>query len=311
MRVADMMQPDGCVFLKSEWAPLSSYWPAVSFTKRSVGTDLSRRFRPGRDILIYVGTTTELTSNPDYRSCLLSAVVPEPNRIHETRRIIPAESWAWSMEEHGERWPHSLAIIEAADFDGPPYPNARQIVPRAYASFAAIENRGRFVEATGEEREAVMALEVSPLTLDLAPEVVSYFGLRAAVSVNVPKSVKEEVYRMATRIIERVNRGGDASVRTSPLRTAPNLSDLTALITRLWLDQQAGACALCGAPLSAETKNKMMQASVDRIDSANSAYDGQNIQITHLACNLAKNKWGLDDFEEWVGALRLVNRLAE
>ena len=63
------MAADGKVFLKSEWAPISDYWPCVSFTKRSVGARLRQEFAPGRDMLIYVGTTNaELTENPDHRS---------------------------------------------------------------------------------------------------------------------------------------------------------------------------------------------------------------------------------------------------
>lgn len=85
-------------------------------------------------------------------------------------------------------------------------------------------------------------------------------------------------------IIDRVNKGGDTSVRINPIRFAPNISDLTALLTRLWQDRQGGACALCGASIHAETKNAMMKASADRIDSANGAYDEANVQITHLAC---------------------------
>ncbi len=311
MQVAEMMRSDGRVFLKSEWGPMSDYWPAVSFTKRSVGIEFSRRFQPGRDILIYVGTTSDLTKDPHHRSRLISAVVPEPNRIHETRKIIPPQSWARSVEENGDRWPHSLAVVKAANIIGPPYPNARAMVPKAYASFAAFENRGRFVEAEGIEREAVMALEVSPLTLNLAPDVLAYLALRASVSLNVPKSVKEEAFRMALLIIERVKRGGEASVRINPIRTAPNLSDLSALITHLWQNKQAGACALCGVSVDAETNNKMMKVSADRIDSANGAYDEGNVQITHLACNLAKNQYGLEHFEEWIAALRGVDLTSE
>ena len=292
------------MFLKSEWAPISDYWPAVSFTKRSVGIDLGQRFNPGRDILIYVGTTSGLTNDPAHRSRLLSAVVPEPNRLHETRKIIPAQSWAWSLKDNGARWPHSLAIVQAASIIGPPYPAARELVPNAYASFAAMENRGWFVEATGAEREAVMALEVAPIQLNLAPDVIAYLGLRASLNVDIPKSVKQEISRMAMLIIDRVNKGGETSVRVNPIRFAPNLSELTALLTHLWQDRQGGACALCGAPIQAGTMNAMMKASADRIDSANGAYDETNVQITHLACNLAKNKWGIDQFEEWVAALR-------
>ncbi|OAG73917.1 hypothetical protein A0J51_01390 [Gluconobacter japonicus] len=42
----------------------------------------------------------------------------------------------------------------------------------------------------------------------------------------------------------------------------------------------------------------MLQPSRDRIDSNNEAYDEQNVHITHLTYNLAKSKYGTDDFEE-------------
>ena len=307
MVVADMMKPDGHVFLKSEWGPLTDYWPAVSFTKRSVGIELSQRFRPGRDILIYVGTTGENTGDPTHRSRLLSAIVPEPNRIHETKRIIPPHSWAASVDRHGDRWPHSLAVIKGASFADSPLPYARQVIPRAYASFAETKNRGRFVEAYDEERQAVMALSVEPSTLNLAPDVLSYLKMRAAVSVEIPRTVREEVLRIAQRVINRVKSGGEPVVRINPMRTAPNLSDLVALFTRLWQEKQGGFCPLCGAVLHAMTTNKMMQASADRIDSANGSYAEGNVHITHLACNLAKNMYGMDDFEEWISALRGVD----
>ncbi|WP_082767401.1 hypothetical protein [Bosea sp. PAMC 26642] len=311
MRVADMMQPDGHVFLKSEWGPLTDYWPAVSFTKRSVGIELSNRFQPGRDVLIYVGTTSENTHDPAHRARLLSAVVPEPNRIHETKRIIPPDSWSASLEEYGDRWPHSLAIVDAANFVSSPLPYARQVIPHAYASFAETRNRGRFVEAFETEREAVMTLEIEPIRLNLAADVVAYLEMRASASVKLPASVKQEVYRMTMLIIERVKKGGELSVRINPQRTAPNFSDLSALITKLWQESQGGSCALCGAALLASTTNRMLQPSADRIDSANGSYGEDNVQITHLACNLAKNAYGIDHFEEWIAALRGVDLTAD
>ena len=48
----------------------------------------------------------------------------------------------------------------------------------------------------------------------------------------------------------------------------------------------------------------MLQASPDRIDSENGAYDDENVQITHLACNLAKNQYGDDQFFEWLDTVR-------
>lgn len=308
MQVADMMRPDGRVFLKSEWGPISDYWPALSFSRMSVGQQLSRDFRPGRDILVYVGTSGPDTENPDHRSRLLSAIVPEPNQILETRRIIPAESWAASVEAYGaDKWPHSLAVVRAADIEGPPYPLARQVIPQAYSAFAVGSGRGGVVEALGDERAAVMTLTVRELPLNLTPDVQVYLQFRASVAVDLPRDVKQEATRMANLILDRVRKGGEERVTTNPLRSAPLFTDLYALLTRIWQQKQGGLCALCGAPLRPGTKNRMMQASADRIDSANGAYDDTNVQVTHLACNWAKNKYSVPEFEEWVGAIRGVD----
>jgi hypothetical protein len=44
----------------------------------------------------------------------------------------------------------------------------------------------------------------------------------------------------------------------------------------------------------------MLQPSADRIDSSNGAYDDANLQVTHLACTLAKNQYGADAFADWL-----------
>ena len=307
MQIADMMKPEGRVFLKSEWGPISDYWPCVSFTKRSVGDRLRRDFVAGRDVIIYVGTTTEMTQQPEHRSRLLSAVVLEPNQILETRKIVPPESWAAKVEEFGDRWPHSMAVTQAADIVGPPYPHAHDVIPIAYRSLAEIANRGGVVEAFGSEREAVISLSAEPIHLNLREDVVEYLRLRNVLSPEIEKTIKQEAFRMASLICERVKRGGDLSVKLNPLRTAPNISDLVALITRKWQQGQGGRCALCGGELIAGTKNAMLQPSADRIDSDNGSYDDDNVQITHLACNLAKNKYGVDEFEDWMTVIRGVD----
>jgi hypothetical protein len=116
-------------------------------------------------------------------------------------------------------------------------------------------------------------------------------------------SVQQEAYRMAMLIIDRVKRGGEIGVKINPQRSAPNLSELNALLIRKW-SEQAGQCALCGGALVVGGENKMLQPSADRTDSANGAYYNANVGIAHLACNLAKNKYGLDDFEGWLSVLR-------
>ncbi len=164
MLVSDMMDPGGRVFMKSEFGPIGDNWPCFSYTRKNVGQRLRADFRPGRDIVIYVGTTNpKMTKDPDHRSRIISAVSIEPTQILETRKIIPEDQWLETVMEFGEdASPYSMAVLEAAVMIGPPYPEARVVIPVTYASFAEIQNRGNVIEAVGDEREAVMALSAQP-----------------------------------------------------------------------------------------------------------------------------------------------------
>jgi len=299
MLVGDMMQPDGRVFLKSEWAPIADRWPCVSYKRSNVGLKLRSEFQPGRDVLLYVGTTDPRhTEDPDHRSRLLSAVVVQPGQELETRKIIPPETWAASVALHGERWPFSVAVVRAAQLEGPPFPDARALIPEAYASLGEPRNFGSFVELVGEEREAARGLAAREVHLNLMPEVRAYIELRS--TLTTPLAVRQEALRMAQGIIDRVNRGGELATRRNPVRIAPSFGDLVPLLVRKW----TGTCALCGGPLFIGTDNPMLQASADRRDSANAAYDDANVQIAHLACNWAKNECADDQFDEWLAVVR-------
>ena len=131
--------------------------------------------------------------------------------------MISREAWS---QYGGERWPLSMPVLTAALMNGPPFPKAHNLIPNAYSSFGIVENRGGVIEATGAEREAVMALEVSMLELHLSPDVQAYINIRASVS-ETPKSIRQEATRMANLIIARVNSGGDERVVKNALRTAP------------------------------------------------------------------------------------------
>ena len=299
-----MMKPDGRIFLKSEWGQICNAWPCVSFTKQSVGRKLRRDFIVERDVLIYVGTTNpDTTLLEEHRSRLISAVTIEPKQVLETCKVVPPDVWDSSKARWPNRWPYSMAVIQAANMLGPPFPSARDVVPNAYRSLGEIANRGSVVEVVNEERQAVMALPVESITLKLSQDVLEYIQLKESFSSDIDKSVHQELFRMAELIQERVRRGGEQHVKTNPLRTAPNVSDLNALLLRKWRDQ-AGLCGLCNGRLVAGSSNKMMQPSADRIDSTNGAYDDENVWITHLTCNLAKNKYGLEEYQEWLIVVR-------
>lgn len=310
MLISDMMEPDGRVFMKSEFGPIGDRWPCFSFTKKNVGDRLRADFRPGRDIIIYVGTTNaETTENPDHRSRIISAVSIEPKQILETSQIVPADEWKATLARYGSNpWPHSMAVTDAALMMGPPFPEARVVTPKTYSSFAAMENRGNVIEALAAEREAVRALPVYRIELHLTPPVQHYMELRGALSSKIEKTIRQEATRMALLIEQRVKSGGELSVRVNPLRTAPNVSETMLLLIRKWTVDQDGKCALCKGPLI-PTKHRMLQPSPDRIDSGNGAYDDANLQVAHLACNWAKNQYGTDAFEDWLGIVQGVRAL--
>ena len=111
MQVADLMRPNGRVFLKSVFGQIGDGWPCLSFSRPSVGEMLRQEFTPGRDVMIYVGTLNrDLTKDPDHRGRLIAAVVIEPSQVLETRKIISRDY----RSEFGERWPLSMPVLRAA-----------------------------------------------------------------------------------------------------------------------------------------------------------------------------------------------------
>lgn len=94
--------------------------------------------------------------------------------------------------------------------------------------------------------------------------------------------------------------GPERQVRvTRPERRVPTGTDLTRLLYDK-LDEQKNLCALCGKLMSFDTTKKLLQVSPDRKVSSVPSYGSDNLQITHLACNLAKNDDTTEDFEEWL-----------
>src|SRR5205085_2983372 len=94
MLLKDVISDGGRIFLKSEWAPISDRWPALSFSKSSVGDRLRRDFNPDRDVVLYVGTgNPKSTGDPSHRRRSLSAIKAEPNTDHKTRDLVPVDVW--------------------------------------------------------------------------------------------------------------------------------------------------------------------------------------------------------------------------
>lgn len=61
---------------------------------------------------------------------------------------------------------------------------------------------------------------------------------------------------------------------------------------------------MCGGPLNAGSAHNMLQPSADRIDSGDGSYNDENVWITRLTRNFAKNKYGRGEFEDWLATVR-------
>jgi hypothetical protein len=298
MRLKEIVAEDGRIFLKSEWGPMSDHWPALSFSKRSVGDRLRQEFNPDRDAIIYVGTgDPKSTGAPEHHRRLLSVVKAEPNTIHETRMLVPAASWAEAQRDYRGRWEHSLTIRYAWDIVG--FPLAPTVIPKSYRLLGKLENLGNVVEVDETERDGLLGLEVIAIDLQLQEAATAFDDKRGVLSLDV--SIRKEIGRIAAILIERAKRGGTETVRVNPARLVD--SDIQILLGKKWQEQK-GCCLLCGGALVISGSNKLLQASADRIDSSLPSYNSKNLHITHLGCNLAKNDVTMEEFAEWLAVLR-------
>ena len=283
---------------------MSDHWPALSFSKRSVGDRLRRDFDPDRDMILYVGTgNPESTGDPNHRRRLLSAIKPEPNVIHETRRLVPTESWEEAQRDYRGRWEHSLTIRSAWDIVG--FPLAADLIPNSYRLLGKMQNLGNVVEVVDGERDALLGLEIISVELNLQPVATAFDDNRAIISSD--PAVSKEIGRIAANIIDRAQRSGMEVIRVAPVRLVE--SDIQIILHKKWREQR-GLCTLCGGTLIIGGSNKLLQASADRIDSKIIRYDAGNVHITHLGCNLAKNDVTMIEFNDWLKVVRDMEKAA-
>ncbi len=120
--------------------------------------------------------------------------------------------------------------------------------------------------------------------------------------LNLSQEIRIDIGRMVTRILSHVADSGQERLTISPIRTTDE-SDLHVMLDERWIEQK-GRCFLCNGLLFPDTKNYLLQSSSDRFDSGETGYNRENTRITHLGCNLAKNKVSLEDFENWLAVVR-------
>jgi len=286
------------IYLKSEFGPISNDWPAVSFSKNSVGVKLRSAYNPATDLIVYVGTSNPATTeNPKHRRRLLSAVRIDPHTIYDTRDLIPAKRWEESQEKYRGRWDKSFPVLKAWEFSD--FPSAPDTLGAAYTRLGFMENRGNVVELIGAEKTPLSSLSVLEVQLVLQDKAKVFEDKRDF--KNLPFELRRFLGILRDRLKDRVKASGTQSSRTTPIRFLD--ADIDILLGKKW-EGQRQRCALCDGKIELRASNRLLQGSVDRIDSACPWYDEKNLQITHLACNLAKNDATNEEFEEWLAIAR-------
>ena len=297
--LGDVLRDGSRIWFKSEWGPADDYWPAVSFSKRSVGDYLRQEFRPGRDVIVYVGTSNpKTTEKPQHRQRLLSAVNVEPKQLLETRECIPIESWEEAQESFRGRWWWSMPALDIWQFDG--FPSAYDVAPLAYRQLGYMSNRGSVVEVTGDERDEILRLDVQVVVFARHAKTGEFARKRQV--LDLPGPVRNDIGKMVARILNSVSQSGLEHLSIRPTRSSDE-PHLHIMLGQKWIEQ-SGRCFLCNGSLFPTTKNFLLQSSCDRFESTDSAYNRENAHITHLGCNLAKNKGSLSEFEEWIEVVR-------
>jgi hypothetical protein len=221
----------------------------------------------------------------------------EPSRIYDTQQLVPPSAWARAQQMFKDRWRLSMAVRHAWDI--PSLPLATDTVPETYRMLGWRQNWGNVVEVIPLERAALLDVVVVPIALKLQAAGSAFDDQRAA--INADKLLANAVGEMVAGIRERVQRSGTESIRINPTRLAEG--QLHMILIRKWKDQ-GGKCALCGGDIELESDNNLLKCSPDRIDSSIPWYNFANLQITHRACNWAKNDASAELFEEWLDVVR-------
>ena len=157
LRLRDIAQSDSRFFLKSEWGPLSDFWPVVAFSPISLKTKIQRQYRSASDFIVYTGTKGEDTAEEAHRGRLLSLVRIDKTRTYDTRNVVPAASWAWANKKHPGRWPYAFKVLQGWSFvDRPP---STHVIPEAYSRIGQYPNKGSVLQIEGPGLEVLLELK--------------------------------------------------------------------------------------------------------------------------------------------------------
>jgi hypothetical protein len=290
--VRDIASPNSKFFLKSEYARFGNRWPALSYTRPQVKAYLDKHYRQGFDFVLYAGTQGRETRDSADRGCLLSAVQIDLSKARPSAMVIPQESWAEAQASNPGQWEYSLGVVKAWDFIT--RPRTRDVLPVTYPIMGHPHNRGMVREIAESERDSVLALPVDELQI---PKQAWLADALTREELFRNTALSGEAIRIAELIFNRVSASGTLQMRTAPMRLAP--TDFLLRVAEM-LRQEPLMCALCGGQMPLRPSNKLLKVSPDRKDSRSGSYGPENFQLSHLACNLAKNNATEEEFREWL-----------
>lgn len=289
--IRDIAQPDSKFFLKSEYGPLSDFWPVVAFSPLPLKSKIQRQYRSASDFIVYTGTQGDETEEP-YRGRLLSIVRIDKTKTYDTGKVIPAESWAWANEHYPGKWPYAFKVLQGWSIVGPL--RSGDVIPDAYPHIGQYPYKGSVLEIENSDRQGLLDLEIVALTLTNVSTTDGTVDLNDLLK---DKTLNEEAVRIAALVNSRVTASGAIFQGKKPDREAP--VDFLLQVARL-LKATPLTCALCGGLMYLKPANKLLQPSPDRIDSKLGDYGRENFQLVHLACNLGKNNATEAQFHEWL-----------
>ncbi len=297
MLVRDLIAAGSRLYAKSEWAPASAEWPALSFSRRAVANAFSGIYTRGTDFVISVGTSNPKdTQDPAHRQRLLSIVDVEPKVIVSTADLVDPEAWKRAQQSHPDRWKLSMPIVRGWSFDG--FPEARQDMTATYQKFTNPTTRGRPISVEDVDRATLLDLAITATAIP--PHIDE--RLRKTI-IPDDKLLNQELTRIVNNILNAVARAGTPRTGVYPDRHSMNFSDLFQLLKDAWYRQET-RCNLCGGIITLGEENPLLKMSPDKIDSMNKAYHASNIHLAHVGCNLAKSAASLEEWQEYLDVVR-------
>ncbi|BBZ92733.1 hypothetical protein [Bradyrhizobium diazoefficiens] len=295
MVLEDLVGQDTRLYAKSEWAPASALWPALSFSQRGVANTFGGIYSRGRDFVITIGTGNPRdTLDPAHRQRLMSIVDVAPNIVVATGDLVEPETWRRAQQTHPDRWKLSMPIVRCWTFSD--FPEAKTSMTETYRRFSNPTTRGKPIPVEGSDRATLLGLRLS------AVEIPSYVERRLH-PIPEDQLLNRDITRLVNNILGSVGRAGTERTGTYPERSSLNFSDLFKLLNELWRSQR-GRCGLCCEPIVPGEENALLRMSADRIESANKGYHSDNVHVTHVGCNLAKSSASLEVWAEFLDVVR-------